>query len=40
MKKFEEPILETTTFTVGDVVTASGEHGLSENCLEIENPWG
>ena len=40
MKKFEEPIVETTTFTMGDVVTASGETGATDTCLEIENPWG
>lgn len=40
MKKFEEPIVETTTFTVGDVVTTSGETGAGANCTGIVDPFG
>lgn len=40
MKKFEEPIVETTTFTVGDVVTtSSGETGATANCTGIVDPF-
>ena len=40
MKKFEEPIVETTTFTVGDVVTESGLTGAGPNCTGVVDPFG